>query len=462
MHALTARHRRDSIVVCHLAAALSLAARTGSSRSSEVVVTAELRERELRQSARQRHRARRAHARDRGRAAFPGRARARAEPQLVVAGTSRPRFFQLRGIGELEQWQGAPNPSVGFLIDGIDFSGIGMPATLFDVERIEVLRGPQGTAYGANALAGLISVSTRAPRREPECQREACGRRLRHAYGVERCVGRPDRRWRSAPGVSAPANIEATASAATPSCDRDDTNGYDESSARLRLTRAAAGSVARRSHRDVGRSRQRLRRVLDRQLAHDALRQARPGCAASPVPAPCVSTTAVPSAFDVISRTAIRRLATSSIRSTATGATTRLGHDIRPTTTSQRFDRDRRTLSEDLRLVSRASVDEGADFAWLAGVYAVAHRRGSQAVRRVARPLLRGRRSQLASDYRATNLAAYGEVDWRLAAATVLTVGARVRATAAPTTRTPTARHSPRTRPCSAVDRACAANSANG
>ncbi|RDJ94000.1 Plug domain-containing protein [Lacticaseibacillus rhamnosus] len=37
------------------------------------------------------------------------------------AGTSRPRYFQLRGIGELEQWQGAPNPSVGFLIDGIDF-----------------------------------------------------------------------------------------------------------------------------------------------------------------------------------------------------------------------------------------------------------------------------------------------------------------------------------------------------
>ena len=62
------------------------------------------------------------------------------------AGTSRPRFFQIRGVGELSQWQGAPNPSVGFLIDDIDFSGIGMPATLLDVDHIEVLRGPQGTA----------------------------------------------------------------------------------------------------------------------------------------------------------------------------------------------------------------------------------------------------------------------------------------------------------------------------
>jgi outer membrane receptor protein involved in Fe transport len=85
-------------------------------------------------------------------------------PNLNWAGdTSRPRYFQIRGIGELQQYQGAPNPSVGFLIDDIDFSGLGSAATLFDVDRIEVLHGPQGTLYGANALAGLIYVKSAEP-----------------------------------------------------------------------------------------------------------------------------------------------------------------------------------------------------------------------------------------------------------------------------------------------------------
>ena len=85
-------------------------------------------------------------------------------PNLNWAGdTSRPRYFQLRGIGELEQYQGAPNPSIGFLIDDIDFSGLGSAATMFDIDRVEVLRGPQGTRYGANALGGLIYVASAAP-----------------------------------------------------------------------------------------------------------------------------------------------------------------------------------------------------------------------------------------------------------------------------------------------------------
>src|SRR3569833_51087 len=85
-------------------------------------------------------------------------------PNLNWAGdTSRPRYFQIRGIGELEQYQGAPNPSVGLLIDDIDFSGLGSAATLFDVDHLEVLRGPQGLRYGAIALGGLIYAQSAEP-----------------------------------------------------------------------------------------------------------------------------------------------------------------------------------------------------------------------------------------------------------------------------------------------------------
>lgn len=85
-------------------------------------------------------------------------------PNLNWSGDGhRARYFQIRGVGELEQYQGAPNPSVGLLIDDMDFSGIGTIATLFDLDRIEVLRGPQGTRYGANALGGLISMRSASP-----------------------------------------------------------------------------------------------------------------------------------------------------------------------------------------------------------------------------------------------------------------------------------------------------------
>jgi outer membrane receptor protein involved in Fe transport len=85
-------------------------------------------------------------------------------PNLNWSGDGhRARYLQIRGVGELEQYQGAPNPSVGFLIDDIDFSGIGTIATTFDIDRIEVLRGPQGTRYGANALAGLVYVQSALP-----------------------------------------------------------------------------------------------------------------------------------------------------------------------------------------------------------------------------------------------------------------------------------------------------------
>lgn len=84
----------------------------------------------------------------------------------IAGGSSRARFYQIRGVGERSQFVDPLNPSVGLLIDGIDFSGLGSGATLFDIEQVEVLRGPQGTLHGANALAGLVNMRSAAP--EPE------------------------------------------------------------------------------------------------------------------------------------------------------------------------------------------------------------------------------------------------------------------------------------------------------
>jgi len=79
------------------------------------------------------------------------------------SGTQRARYYQIRGIGERSQFKEPINPSVGLVIDGIDFSSIGSIASTFDVEQVEVYRGPQGTRFGANAMAGMINITSNAP-----------------------------------------------------------------------------------------------------------------------------------------------------------------------------------------------------------------------------------------------------------------------------------------------------------
>ena len=80
-----------------------------------------------------------------------------------AGGTNRARFFQIRGIGERSQFIQPLSTSVGVMIDNVDFSGAASIASLFDVQQVEVLRGPQGTRYGANALAGLLNIKTNEP-----------------------------------------------------------------------------------------------------------------------------------------------------------------------------------------------------------------------------------------------------------------------------------------------------------
>lgn len=102
-----------------------------------------------------------------------------------TTGASKAKFIQIRGIGERGQYQYPLNPSVGLMVDGVDFSYISLGASMFDVKQIEVLRGPQGTTFGANGLAGVVSVQSNAPARETEGHIKATvGNYNTKAYGA--------------------------------------------------------------------------------------------------------------------------------------------------------------------------------------------------------------------------------------------------------------------------------------
>ncbi len=85
------------------------------------------------------------------------------------AGSSRSRFVQIRGIGDLEQYYDPKYyPSVGMMLDQLELGDSANAGMLFDVAQVEVLRGPQGTRYGASAHAGMINIISNSPTEEFE------------------------------------------------------------------------------------------------------------------------------------------------------------------------------------------------------------------------------------------------------------------------------------------------------
>lgn len=90
----------------------------------------------------------------------------RLSPSLQLSNFGPIAFVTLRGIGN-ENTTAGGDPGVALHYDGVY---IGRPAgtlfTAFDTERVEVLRGPQGTLYGRNATGGSINYITRKPTQE--------------------------------------------------------------------------------------------------------------------------------------------------------------------------------------------------------------------------------------------------------------------------------------------------------
>ena len=85
-------------------------------------------------------------------------------PGLVVSGDSptQPRY-QIRGIQTGDFGVGT-DPAVGVYVDGVYSARSGSSLLAFnDIERIEVLKGPQGTLFGRNSAAGAVSIVTRQP-----------------------------------------------------------------------------------------------------------------------------------------------------------------------------------------------------------------------------------------------------------------------------------------------------------
>ncbi|MEN5081218.1 TonB-dependent receptor [Bosea sp. TWI1241] len=70
-------------------------------------------------------------------------------------------FLNIRGIGPLALPINALDNTVGVSTNGVPTTMFGYPPTLLDVQQIEVLRGPQGTLFGRNALGGAINVVTK-------------------------------------------------------------------------------------------------------------------------------------------------------------------------------------------------------------------------------------------------------------------------------------------------------------
>jgi iron complex outermembrane receptor protein len=335
-------------------------------------------------------------------------------PNLNFAGgTSRPRYFQLRGIGELDQYEGAPNPSVGFLIDDIDFSGVAMPATLYDTARVEVLRGPQGTAYGANALAGLISLTTQAPTDHFELHGDAdLGDYGVRAGGVvlNDTIGDGDAAYRvvahSYRGDGFRRNVFLG---------RNDTNGFDENLLRGKLHWRLAPDL----DADITAIYANLNNGYDAwSIDNSRVTQSdRPGKDAQLSRA--VSLRLQYEGIETFSLRSISAYADSDIHNSFDGD---WGNEAfwgvnAPYDFFERNIRTRRTFSQELRAVSKSQQG----LRWVAGLYALRLTEDNDLLDLYNGAVYR----TLVSSYAATNYAAYGQLDYDLTSRLTLSVGLR-------------------------------------
>ena len=83
---------------------------------------------------------------------------------ILESGNRARSSFNIRGLGNIPSVNTSGGSSIGFYVDDVPYSDwFSFQSSLTDIERIEVLRGPQGTLYGQNTQGGVINIVTRAP-----------------------------------------------------------------------------------------------------------------------------------------------------------------------------------------------------------------------------------------------------------------------------------------------------------
>ena len=91
-------------------------------------------------------------------------------PNLLISHNSQSpvTYAFIRGVGS-DQLVAGFDPGVAYHFDGLYVGQpSSMPGDLWDLDRIEVLRGPQGTLYGRNTTGGSLNVITREPSAEAD------------------------------------------------------------------------------------------------------------------------------------------------------------------------------------------------------------------------------------------------------------------------------------------------------
>jgi outer membrane receptor protein involved in Fe transport len=341
-------------------------------------------------------------------------------PNLNWSGEgSRARYFQIRGIGELEQYEGAPNPSIGFILDDIDFSGLGSIGTLFDIERVEVLRGPQGTRYGSNALGGLIYMRSIAPTDEFSADFEATtGNDATFAVGA--AVGGP---IGNALGYRASVHqYQSDGFRHNAYLNRDDTYGRDELAARGKLSWAPRDNV----EVDFAGL------YVDVDNGYDAWAidngfttySDEPGQDAQRSVAGSARVAVELDRFDIVSISGAAQTDATFSFDADWGNDDYWAPFIYDYFTSN--ERDRRTYNQEIRLLSKPGAIAGGKGDWLVGAYTLDLTESNDRVDVgrddfVCNPCL----SEVTSEYDASNFALFGQVDIALTDRLGLTAGVR-------------------------------------